>query len=74
MKLTEARSLLNNNDPNDVTFPYRDFYSTLPDNITELKDSIHDLSGRLDCLDNVDSEVRSYIKIFRILLGSSLFK
>lgn len=59
LKLAEARSLLNNCDPDDINFPYKDFYSTLPDNITELKDCIHDFSGRLDCMDNLDSEVQS---------------
>ncbi|KNC24700.1 hypothetical protein FF38_10971 [Lucilia cuprina] len=56
-KLNEAKIALNNMDPNDVNFPHRDFYFSLPDNLEELRESIHDFSGRLDCMDNLDAEI-----------------
>ncbi|KAM7356002.1 structural maintenance of chromosomes 5 [Cochliomyia hominivorax] len=60
-KAIEAKSLLNNMDPSDAQFPHRNFYSSLPNSLDDLSDSIHDFSGRLDCMDNLDSEiVREY--------------
>lgn len=57
-KLKEANSLLNNMDPNNAQFPHHDYYISLPNCLEEIRESIHDLSGRLDCMDDLDPEVQ----------------
>ncbi|XP_075160034.1 structural maintenance of chromosomes 5 isoform X3 [Haematobia irritans] len=60
-KLTESLKLTNQIDPTDRRFPQKEFYSTLTNNLEELRDIISDFSGRLDCMDDVDAEiVREY--------------
>lgn len=56
-KLTEANSLLNNMDPNNAQYPHHDYYVSLPNTLDEIRESIHDLSGRLDCMDDLDADV-----------------
>ncbi|XP_075160033.1 structural maintenance of chromosomes 5 isoform X2 [Haematobia irritans] len=55
-KLTESLKLTNQIDPTDRRFPQKEFYSTLTNNLEELRDIISDFSGRLDCMDDVDAE------------------
>lgn len=59
-KLTEAKMLLKNMDPNDAQFPHRDFYNSLPNCLENLSESIHDFCGRLYCMDDLESDVRTY--------------
>lgn len=56
-KLSEALVLTNNLDPTDVTFAHREFFSNLPNNLEELRDTISEFSGHLDCMDNVNPEI-----------------
>lgn len=58
IKMAESLKLTNQMEPTDRKFPHKAFYSSLSNNLEELRDIISDYSGRLDCMDNVDSEVK----------------
>uniref|UniRef100_A0A1I8MVV4 Structural maintenance of chromosomes protein 5 n=1 Tax=Musca domestica TaxID=7370 RepID=A0A1I8MVV4_MUSDO len=60
-KLSESLKYTNQMEPTHTQFPHRLFYNSLTNSLEELRDKISDLSGRLDCMDNVDAEiVREY--------------
>lgn len=56
-KLSESLKYTNQMEPTHTQFPHRLFYNSLTNSLEELRDKISDLSGRLDCMDNVDAEV-----------------
>ncbi|XP_061391212.1 structural maintenance of chromosomes protein 5 [Musca vetustissima] len=60
-KLSETLKYTNQMEPTDRKYPYKQFYNSLTGSLEELRDIISDLSGRLDCMDNVNGEiVREY--------------
>uniref|UniRef100_A0A1A9W6X1 Structural maintenance of chromosomes protein 5 n=1 Tax=Glossina brevipalpis TaxID=37001 RepID=A0A1A9W6X1_9MUSC len=56
-KQQEIKRLTNESDPRKKNSENYQFYCDLPDCYEELKGLINDFSGRLDCMDNVNSEI-----------------